>query len=130
MQHFQTRLFLAYLLLTIIIETPVLFLVVRRFFHLSPAQLPLKKILTAGFLASFATYPYVWYVWPALLPEPNQALIAAEVMVFLVESAMLRTMLYLSVKQALLASFVCNMTTIVLGSIMNKIILDYRLFLF
>jgi hypothetical protein len=107
-----------------------LYLVVRRFFHLSPNHLPLKTILLSGFLASFATYPYVWYVCPALLFDPDQALIAAELMVFLIEAVMLKAMLPLSLRQALMASFACNMTTIVLGSIMNKIILDYRLFLF
>lgn len=130
MQHFQARLFFAYLLLTIIIETPVLYLVVRRLFHLSPAQVSPKRILLAGYLASFATYPYVWYVWPAFLPDPDQALIAAELMVFIVEAFMLRAMLPLSLRQALLASFFCNMTTIVLGSIMNELIVKYRLFLF
>lgn len=130
LQHFQGRLFLAYLLLTIIIETPVLYLIIRRFFHSGPAQVSPKRILLAGFLASFATYPYVWYVWPALLPDPDQALIAAELMVFLVEAVMLRAMLPLSLRQALMASFFCNMTTIILGSIMNELIVKYRLFLF
>lgn len=130
MQHFQARLFLAYLLLTIVIETPVLYLIVRRFFHADGLRLPLKRLLFAGFITSFATYPYVWYVWPALLAEPNQAIIVAELMVFVVEALMLRALLPVSVRQALLASFACNMTTIVLGSIMNELIVKYRLFLF
>ena len=130
MQHFQTRLFFAYLLLTIIFELPVLFLSIRKIFKLSNQQVTNRSLFLCGFLCTFATYPYVWYVFPALITDQFIALIVAEIVVILVESLIVLGILKLDFFRAFLVSLMCNLTSIILGTVMNKLILDYRLFLF
>lgn len=128
MQHFQARLFFAYLLLTIVLELPVLFAAVRRIYKIPATEIGGASLLLCGFLCSFATYPYVWYVFPALIADERMSLAVAETVVILIESLIIMGMLKLSYARALMVSVLCNVTTIVLGSLMNHLILEYKLF--
>lgn len=129
MEYFQARLFLAYLLLTILMELPVLWLLLRRCSAGGQDGVSLSRIVAAGFLASFASYPYLWYVVPALIANRSLALVGGELFVAGVETLVYRAVLPLSWRRAMIVSLVCNLTTIVFGSLMNKIIVQYRLFL-
>ncbi len=130
MQHFQARLFFAYLLLTIALELPVLFLVVRKLFKITVDTVNNKTLFLCGFLCSFATYPYVWYVFPALIEDELRALVVAETVVILIESLMIMGILKISYARAFITSILCNLLTIVMGTYMNRLIIEYRIFLF
>lgn len=129
MEYFKARLFLAYLFLTIIMETPVLFLMVRRAFKLAKVDVSTLRIIATSCLATLTTYPYLWYVFPALIPSYSIALVIAEIFVILIESLVIFGIMRLQYLQSFAASFACNLTTIVLGTLMNKLIVQYRLFL-
>jgi hypothetical protein len=130
MQHYQARLFFAYLFLTILIELPVLFAVIRKLFKIQAAEISHKTLFLCSFLCSFATYPYVWYVFPALIADELAALIIAEIVVVLVESLIIRGIMKISYTRSFIASLLCNLSTIVLGSFMNRLIIEHRIFLF
>ncbi len=129
MEYFQARLFLAYLILTILMETPVLVVVIRHFFKLAISETPTSKIVFTGVLASLTTYPYLWYVFPALAADYNTAMVTGEIFVILVESLIIQGVLRLPHLQSLAVSCACNLTSIFLGTLMNKLIVQYRLFL-
>jgi uncharacterized membrane-anchored protein len=126
---FQARLFLAYLVLTILLETPVLYATIRRFFKLPAGEASAIRIVLTACVASFATYPYVWYVCPDLIADRSAALVFAELLAVLVEAVIIGGFLRLAFARALLASLLCNLTTLVLGGVMNRLIVEYRLFL-
>ncbi|MGM0601465.1 MAG: hypothetical protein ACQETH_16760 [Candidatus Rifleibacteriota bacterium] len=130
MQHYQARLFFAYLFLTITLELPVLFAIVRKVFKIQADEISAKTLFVCGGLCSFATYPYVWYVFPALIADQTVALIVAEIIVIFIEFILIKEILKISSFRSFIVSLVCNLFTIVLGSFMNRLIIDYKLFLF
>lgn len=130
MQHYQARLFFSHLLLTIILELPVLFVLIRKVFKIKANEISTKTLFWCGILCSFATYPYVWYVFPALIANQTHALVVAEVVVILVEFILIKEILKISVFRSFAASLLCNLFTIVLGLFINKLIIVHRLFVF
>jgi hypothetical protein len=127
MAFFYTRLFLTYLTMTIAVETPVLFLIVRYGWKMPPEVISARIILLAGFLASFCTYPYLWYVVPELIADPQTALVFGETAIVLVESFLLLAILRIPFLPAFLASFICNLVSLAFGTFLNKMIVQYRL---
>ena len=106
-------LFLAALLITVAVETLVLYLVLRRLFKRN--KLPAKLIIFAGVFCSFATLPYAWFVLPAFIRPYSLIVPAAEISVALAEALMLWFILKISAKEALIASFLCNAASFAFG---------------
>ena len=127
MAYFHTRLFLYYLALTIAIETPVLYLVIRRVMAISPSVVSGRVILGTGIVASFCTYPYLWYVVPEIIVDRQTGLIFGETAVIFIESFLLLALLRITYLKALTASIICNSASIILGTILNKLIVQYHL---
>jgi len=113
------HLFLFSLFLTLIIEIPVLFLIIKYFFKIKVKN---SLLLFTGFLCSFATLPYIWFIFPLFLKTYLSYTIIGELIVFLLESIILYFMLDLNIKKALTASFICNFISFTLGLIIQKII--------
>src|SRR3989344_5944373 len=106
--------FLTSLGFTIIVETAVLFillvLVLRR------RDIPPLKILFAGFFASFATIPYVWFVFPyAYTWSRETSLLWSEPFVFIVVVIFYRVFLKLDWRVAFVASLLANLSSYLLG---------------
>ncbi len=111
---------------TIIVETLIL-LVLVYFLHkrkLIKEKINLYLQVFAGIFASFATIPYVWYIFPNLLfPSTTleQSYNYSEPFVFLVEAIFYKFILRLPTKYALLISFVANVASYLIGPILRSL---------
>lgn len=107
--------FLHALLLTVAIEATVLVFMVRSMFKISSREVPWSLLLFSGFLTSFATLPYLWFVLPDLIRDYSIYIVVGEVSVFIMEAGMYFFILRLGVKRAFLLSFVCNIFSFLVG---------------
>ena len=104
--------FLAALLLTLAIEVPVLVAGMR---ILPPASRPpLRKVLFAGFIASIATLPYLWFLVPEFTDE-HTYLPLGEALVIVVEAIVFRFVLDLPYRTCLWLSAACNLCSLAVG---------------
>jgi hypothetical protein len=100
--------FLFFLIFTLVIEIPALVLCVRLIRKKEEPTLSLFLIICVGFLASFATLPYVWFVLPAFIQIYLYYMIAAEVFAFGMEGLIYTFLLKLPFHRAMLFSLICN----------------------
>lgn len=104
--------FLLALVITCLIETIVIFGIIRIFFKkekISPGQ-----IVFAGIFPSFATLPYLWFLLPHYLGGDAYILIG-EASVVIIETIIISQVLNLNLKKSLALSFLANLTSFVLG---------------
>jgi hypothetical protein len=101
--------FLKALLLTICIETAVLFILFTLFFK-SPDIKRYLLILT-GILTSFSTLPYLWFILPLFIKTRLSYSFISEVIAILIESVIIFGLLKASYKKSLIASITCNTTS-------------------
>lgn len=105
-----THNFLTSLVFTDVVETAVLFLLVR--YALRNKAIATTDLIFAGLFASFATITYVWYVFPVMIPRSVIApTLVSEPFVFLVEALFYRMYLRLSWKEALMISLIANVAS-------------------
>lgn len=109
------HMFLFSLVLTIVIETVMLFIVVRRFFNVNKEYINDAILLFAGFVASFATLPYLWFVLPFFIREHHVYVALGEIFVFVVESLIYYFVLDLTIRKVLILSFICNLISFLAG---------------
>lgn len=96
--------------LTIIVETAVLFFLVR--FVFKKEKLTPKQLVFAGIFASFATIPYVWFVFPNITSWPREtSLMYSEPFVTIVEAIWYRFALKTDWKVSFAISIVCNLAS-------------------
>ncbi len=99
---------------SIIVETIVLLLILKVLTRHN--ELSWRRIIIAGVFATFATIPYVWFVFPNLLEWPkNTALLYSEVFVIVVEALFFRLYLKTSWSISFSASIFCNLSSYLLG---------------
>jgi hypothetical protein len=106
---YETR-FLVSLILTLCIEVPVVFILVRFF---SP-KIKISKTILISIIATTLTLPYLWFIFPIYIKYPSY-IIFGEITVFLVESLIYWQMLPISLKKAIIISFLANLSSLVLG---------------
>ncbi|MDD5464045.1 MAG: hypothetical protein PHP62_02770 [Candidatus Moranbacteria bacterium] len=113
-----THSFLLAAITTIFIETVILFLIIRFLWKKEKFDFNNARLLFSGFLASFATIPYVWYVFPVLIyRSQNVALMTSEFLAFFVEGLVYYFILNISFKKGFFISFSCNLVSFLLGKI-------------
>lgn len=105
--------FLKALVLTIIIETSVLFLLFKTVFRTSSCNN--WMLLFTGILASTATLPYLWFILPGFIKSRFYYLFIGEVSVAAFESLIIWVTLRTNYTKALIASVVCNATSFLIG---------------
>ena len=106
--------FITALVSTDIIETIILFYLL--WYFLKKRDNSSQKIIIIGLLASFATLPYVWFVFPSLIGVSYSLyLVVAELFAFIIEAILYRYALNLTWKVAFLASFLCNLASLLFG---------------
>jgi hypothetical protein len=117
-------LFLEALLLTDVIETLVLFLVIRLWLKIPRPVLSNALLLFAGIYCSATTLPYLWFVLPPLwaglrlpgfLHSYAAFLVVGESLVFLAEAVFYYFVLKIGVWRSAIVSLVCNATSLVAG---------------
>jgi hypothetical protein len=100
--------FIFSLVLTLIIEIPILIFLYRIIFQLKKQSL--LKLFVVGFLASALTLPYLWFVLPFYINTIYYIYIG-EILVFLVEALIYYEFLEIKLKKALIISFIANIIT-------------------
>jgi hypothetical protein len=115
-------LFLWSLGLTVVVETAVLFLLLRSVLRIERTAIANRLIFAAGVIASAATIPYVWFVFPYFVHTRLHYMIMAESFAVLAEIPILAIILRVSAPKAFLLSFVCNMSSFGVGLLIQHFI--------
>lgn len=116
MAHFslETR-FLAALGITVVVETAVILCLIRLVFKLDSVRLSWPRGAFAGFFASFATLPYLWFVLPAFVRSYPISVVSGELGVFVIEAIAYVFLLNLPLRKTLLLSLSANLASIIAG---------------
>ena len=109
--------FLEALLITIIIETSVLFLLFKVFYK----QLKISNwlLLLTGIIASFSTLPYLWFILPLFIKTKILYVSVSELSAILIESVIILGFLRINYAKAIIISVVCNMSSFLIGLIIK-----------
>jgi len=110
-------LFLKSLALTIFIETFVIVLYFRLVLVLKQKEIEIHRLLITGFIASFATLPYLWFVFPHYIDQKIWYMIIEESFAVLMEAIIIGAILRIKFIQSLLCSLTCNMISFLSGLI-------------
>ena len=108
--------FLLALLLTWLVEVPVVWLLAR--YAIKLRQVTNAQIIVASLLATTLTLPYLWFVATPLLPA-GMALWLGEAFVFAVELLLYRWLLRCSWPQAALLSLAANALSLLVGLVVQ-----------
>lgn len=112
--------FLYSLALTILLEAFTLSVLL---FYFYKKTLSVKEMLMVYVLPSFASLPYVWFLFPAFLQENYTLyLVVAECFVLIVEMLLLSYLLKFSLKDGFILSLSANLVSAVVGSWIADII--------
>jgi uncharacterized membrane protein len=109
--------FLKALLLTIFIETTVLFTLFKIIYKAEKVNNWI--LLLTGILATFATLPYLWFILPFLIKTKLWYVISSEVSAILIESLIIMGLLRTNYPKALLVSVICNTASFLIGLLIN-----------
>ncbi|HLN72959.1 MAG: hypothetical protein ACM3O8_10405 [Methylococcaceae bacterium] len=105
--------FLKALLLTITIETTVLFLL---FYTVFKSEKPVNwLLLLTGVIATMATLPYLWFIIPLFIHAKLWYNIVCESLAVVVESVIILGLLRIKYPKAFLVSLICNMASYGIG---------------
>jgi hypothetical protein len=102
------RLFIQALLTTVVVETAVIFLVVRLWLKVKSPKASTPQLLFAGVFCSAGTIPYLWFVLPLFFHNFSLFVVGGEMLVCVVEAVFYRFLLETNWKQSALISLVCN----------------------
>ena len=117
--HYELM-FLKCLVLTILIETSVLILLFRLIIRQKDTEI--SRLLITGFIASFATLPYLWFIFPIYIDQKIWYILFAESFAVLVETFIIGLILRTKFIQSLLCSLTCNMISFLTGLIITKFV--------
>jgi len=118
MQHY-TYSFLLYLTITIITESIVIFLLLRKLFKIDKTKLKSSTIIANTIFASALTLPYVWYIFPYLISNFTLSIWISEILVLVVESIFYQIFLKIEVKKAFILSLLANLVSYGLGQLLH-----------
>lgn len=110
-------LFLKSLALTIFIETLVMVLYFR--FIDCNKEIKISRLLLTGFIASFATLPYLWFIFPYFVHQKTGYAIVCESFAVFAEAIIIEAILRTKFLKSLLCSFACNTTSFLIGLIIQ-----------
>jgi len=111
--------FISSLTFTVAIETLAIFLLL--WFVFKKRESGWKNIVLAGIFASFATIPYVWFVFPYITKwSYSTSLAYSEPFAFLIEALLYRIFLKIDIRIALVVSLVANGLSYFLGPILRN----------
>lgn len=109
--------FLKALILTITIETIVLFVLFKVFFKKN--EISNVHLFFTGILITFATLPYLWFIFPYFIHSKIWYHVFGEMFVTVIESIIIMAMLRIKYSKALLVSFICNVTSYGIGLLIH-----------
>ena len=106
-------LFLKSLALTILIETAAIVIYFQ--FIVKRKEIEISRLLITGFIVSFATLPYLWFVLPHYIDTKIEYMIIGESFAVLMEAILIGVLLRIKFVQSFLCSLVCNMVSFSTG---------------
>jgi len=109
--------FLLSFAITIIIETIILFIIVRKLFKINQRKISNSILLFLGVFCSFSTIPYLWFVLPFFIRNYIYYIIIGELLVLLVESLIYYFVLKIGYKKSFIISLLCNLASFLIGSL-------------
>lgn len=105
--------FLKALLLTIAVETIVLYLL---FYTVFKKEKPANwLLLLTGVVATLATLPYLWFIIPLFIQSKLWYPVVCESLAVIVESVIILGLLRVKYFKALVISLICNMASYLIG---------------
>jgi len=110
-------LFFLSLTLTLLSETGLLLFLIRKYFKIKVKKIPSPRLLFAGFLASFSTLPYLWFILPTIISSYSLYTIIGEFFVVATETIIYHFTLNLNFKKSFTLSLLCNLFSFLLGKI-------------
>jgi hypothetical protein len=113
--HSIQALFLVALAVTVIVETAVILAMIRFVYKVPAINLSLARTLFAGFFASFATIPYLWFVLPAFLSPYSVQVLVGETGAILFEAIAYVFLFNLPFRRTIILSLVANLASITVG---------------
>ena len=115
MDLIYSKMFLMALISTCLFETFCLFLLIRFVFKINKDKVTNLILIFAGIFASFATLPYVWFIFPELITNRSFYILISEIFAVIIEAILYYFIFKISFKKALLISFICNLFSFILG---------------
>lgn len=109
--------FLLSLLLTLIVEVPIVLVLVRYIYRYK--NIKISTILFVGVLASALTLPYLWFILPAFVFDRNTYLIVGESLVILIEAIIYYKLFKLKPFDAFVVSLIANSASATLGLLLQ-----------
>ena len=110
-------LFFKSLILTILIEMSVITIFFK--YIVRSVELSIPRLLMTGFIASFATLPYLWFILPSYVDHNVWYIIVGESFAVFVESFIIMAILRTRYLIALVSSFACNIISFGTGLTIN-----------
>lgn len=108
--------FLISLLVTLLIEIPVVFFLVYYIYKRKEKF----DIIFSGILASVLTLPYFWFILPFYISDRITYIVLGELGVIIIETFIYFKILKLNFKQALFVSLIANLVSTLIGLIVNN----------
>ena len=110
--------FLISLAFTLFIEVLTLYILIRCFCKDESVKISNSLLLFTGFLSSFATLPYLWFIIPLFIKTRSQYMVFGEFFVILLESLIIFFLLSVNLKKSLSISLICNILSFLMGLIL------------
>lgn len=112
---YEEEFFIA-LLLTLAIEIPIVFSIIRYFYK--KLELKASQIIFISALASILTLPYLWFVYPAIVLNNGYYILFGELLVVFIEAIIYQQLFRIKIWEALLLSLAANSGSFFLGKIL------------
>jgi len=110
--------FLISLAFTLFIEIIIIYILIKCFCGDDGAKISNSLLFFTGFLSSFATLPYLWFIVPLFIKTRIQYILFGESFVILLESLIIFFLLRVNLKKSLSISLICNILSFVMGLIL------------
>lgn len=110
--------FLFSLLLTLLVEIPVLFVVAR---YLLRIKVKAKEILYWGCFVNFFSLPYLWFVFPLFISSPNYIYIG-ECLVVVIEFVIFAKVLKINFSRSFVLALIANFTSYFADILLKQIL--------
>lgn len=110
--------FLLSLLLTLVVELPLLLLLTKYFVK---NELGTRKVLYWGAFVNLLSIPYLWFVFP-LFTSTGNYIYYGELLVVVIELLVLKKVLNLTLKRAFLISLLINLCSYLAGFLLEGLL--------
>jgi hypothetical protein len=110
---FYEQKFLFSLLLTLIIEIPIVFFLIK--FLYKYKEIRTLKLVFTGLVTSTLTLPYFWFVLPFYISNRNLYIFFGEGLIILIEAIIYNQFLQLKFSRSFIISLFTNLSSIFLG---------------